>query len=375
MSLNDDVNNEFTETPPGVTVPAEIPQAMDQPVIVESTTSGDDLAELEEVDAVDIILKTTIEGVDQYDKLADVSKTILAAEAISRSDVVSLFAAMDDEEFAKRFTDSTSSIIGFTSTSTKTNLTEAQRFLEAELSTQRENLKLASVEAVSKARVRAIERINRLDEEIPKLSERLRELIRVASTDFSIAQQSKSALFYMAEKRTTVQDGVEAERIEKVLYDIRTVSLTSYPARDASVINGNGSELWSELYALSTDLLQTVKLAVIRNNYRESSKDAITRAWFSPEAKCPERSNEHCDSYYDFLSLLTSNILLMQLENIQQTASVVKAELEEDRNHSLKALSSLSNDIRQAMSFVRKTETLVNLAPPALSIIRAILTQ
>ena len=375
MSLNDDVNNEFTETPPGVTVPAEIPQAMDEPVIVESTTSGDDLAELEEVDAIDIILKTTIDGVDQYDKLADVSKTILAAESISRSDVVSLFAAMDSEEFAQRFTDSTSSINGFTSTSTKTNLAEAQSFLEAELNTQRENLKIASVEAVSKARVHAIERINRLDEEIPNLSARLRELIRVASSDFSIAQQSKSALFYVAEKTTTVKDGVEVDKIEKVLYDIRTISLTSYPARYGTVINGSDGELWCELHALSTELLQTVKLAVIRNNYRESSKDSITRAWFSPESLHQERSNESCDSYYDFLSLLTSNVLLMQLENIQQTASVVKAELEEDKDHSLKALSSLSADIRQAMSFVRKTETLVNLASPALSIFRTILTQ
>lgn len=379
MSLNAETNDEFVEIEPGMTTPDEVPVVQTAEIVVDVTPTGDEdpLNKLEEVDPNDVILKTTIDGIDQYDRLAEVSKTILAAESISRSDVEGLFASLDSEEFASRFTEGVSTLVGFTTSKTKTNLEETQAFIDAELNRTKNRIAEDTKNVIAQVLVSVKEKLTKLEENLPALIDRSAQVAKMAAADYDIARNSTTALYYFSSKLERKTDEGGITYLENKLYDIRSLCLDGYPGRDISEAHDGLFRGFKNIATLAEETQRLIKRAVTKNNFsapngRLSGSSRLSHEWFRGDTG---QYDYFAGSYYALLSLLMGNAITLQLENIQKAVIDAQLSIGSWSADSIRDLENLNGNIHTAMTFVKKSEMLLTLVQPLLEQFRVILTK
>lgn len=376
MSLNEETNSEFIEVEPGMTAPDELPPTQTSQVVIDASPTGDEdnQTALEEIDPNDITLKTTIDGINQYDRLVDVSRVILSAESISRADVQGLFAAMDSEEFASRFTEGVSTLVGFTTSRTRTNLEETQAFIEAELKNTKNKVAEDTKNVIIQVLASLKEKLTKLEENLPGMIERSAQMAKVAIADYDIARNSKSALYYYSSKLVRKTDEGEIPYLDNKLYDIRSLCLDGYPGNDISEYHDGLFRSFKDISALAEETQRLIKRAVTKSNFIASTGKAavLPQDWFHGENR---DYGFFAGSYYALLSLLMSNAITVQLENIQKAVVHAQLSIEKWDCDSIDAIERLNGNVNTAMSFVKKTEMLLTLVPSFLDQFRVILTK
>lgn len=368
MSLNEDTVNEFVETTPGLTPVVELPTpAPDTTVIVDTNlTEEDDSEALSEFDASSLVLKTTIDQKDHYDRLVDVSKAILAAESISRSDIEHLFAAMDDPELASQFTSEVSTLYGFTSSKTRTNLDSTKQFISTALKQRKDSLDATRSEITTTAVNHITRLLDKVSQESAEMAEESSRLARIAQEAYAAARKSTNALFY----RAVELKNEEGTRIEKSLFDIRTMSLVGYPAADASDAFDDLLNYSADYNHLGAKLIDIEKRAHLLSAYVESPTLSGSLYWFTDDA---QGDKNPMLSYYDHLELLSSNSLTTTLENFSNRAAESRAALAKSEGITLSDLSRLGDQLKIAMSFIRSAHAYFKFSDSVIAQFRTVL--
>jgi len=139
MSLNDETLNTLQDTD-GITEPADITSTGDTPMIV-TATPGEEADEenlLAHIEDYELWVKTVEDDQTQLHSLDKVAQLVLGAESISRADVERILGGLNNTGLQERLEENVSSIAGFTSSATKTNLQETQQFLKEEVQAQQQ---------------------------------------------------------------------------------------------------------------------------------------------------------------------------------------------------------------------------------------------
>lgn len=231
MSLNDDTLNTLQDTD-GITEPADITSTGDTPMIV-TATPGEEADEenlLAHIEDYELWVKTVEDDQTQLHSLDKVAQLVLGAESISRADVERILGSLNNTGFQERLEENVSSIAGFTSSATQTNLQETQQFLKEEVQAQQQ--------AVTQSFMRRIT-VEQLDEAV-LMSERVHAFLTEFETKVQTltldavealkqANLSQNYLAYVKTQETT--NGVLEEKID--LVDLRHLGFSNYLTDEA----------------------------------------------------------------------------------------------------------------------------------------------
>ncbi len=231
MSLNDETLDTFQDTD-GITEPADITSTGDTPMIV-TATPGEEADEenlLAHIEDYELWVKTVEDDQTQLHSLDKVAQLVLGAESISRADVERILGSLNNTGLQERLEENVSSIAGFTSSATKTNLQETQQFLKEEVQAQQQ--------AVTQSFMRRVT-VEQLDEAV-LMSERIQAFLTQFETKVQTltldavealkqANLSQNYLAYIKTQETT--NGVLEEKID--LVDLRHLGFSNYLTDEA----------------------------------------------------------------------------------------------------------------------------------------------
>jgi hypothetical protein len=238
--LNDEVLNEFKapeDAGDGITEPNGVPGKTDQDVVVLDTDTNlpvtEDVDFLPFLEEQEVWIKNTEDNEEQLFKLQDVANTIMATESISRTEVADAFASISNDALLSQFTEEVSSLAGFTTLATSTNLEETQQFFgrraeeaKAAVATQYQQIRNNDHQTV---RDSAATFLNYVRELIPVLDGIQKEAVAA----HQIAMNSKNGNVLIAEKHGSEQK----PSFEKKLVDIRYMDY-GYISRKVSCLLG-----------------------------------------------------------------------------------------------------------------------------------------
>lgn len=375
MLLNDDVLNEYKDDAPGLSQPSELPAPAaktEDLVVVEAGQSEiDDSAALAELKVTDVVLKTTVDEEDQYDKMVDVSKHILAAESISRADVEALFAAMDSEEFAEGFTKDVGTLYGFTTLSTTTNLREAKIYLEKTLQDKKQSIDAATAEMIEKSTANSKIVVSELISTLKQLAEKSAAASVAASAAYVTARASKNALFY-----SSSIDG--NGRKSSSLYDVRTVWLNSYQITELSHSFGEFLSFAKDYLEAATRVHRALEVSTSLSCQRElanlgSLENVVQQNWFGNrhDSDLPEPKR----SYYENLELLSSNAITSLADLLVERLDLVATMLEKNESITLSGLSALDDQLIPTAVFAKQANLYIDLSMKMIEIFTVVLEE
>ena len=231
MSLNDETLNTLQDTD-GITEPSDIVSTGDNPMIV-TATPGEEVDEenlLAHIEDYEIWVKTVENNHAQLHSLDKVAQLVLGAESISRADVERILASLSNDSFQERLEENVSSIAGFTSMATQTNLEETQQFVKAELQAQQQALTNSFMSRITLSQLEeTVLMTERIHAFLKTLEARVQTLTLDSVEALKQANLSQNYLAYVRTKETV--NGVEQDKVD--LIDIRHLGFGNYSADEA----------------------------------------------------------------------------------------------------------------------------------------------
>lgn len=228
VGLNADVFDELGQD--GITEPSEVnASAQDNLIVVTGDvedTDGESL--LDAMDEYDIVIQTADDKKIYLDRLEDVSQDILAAEAISYADVVSVLSSMaanESEESVsftlKQYEEQAVPLNALTEQRSTAGKVETKRFIEKEIRVNREKYEQSINDFITENYETFMSRLERFVPYIEKTIEEQKECTGKALSFLSRANESKNFNVFIL--RTE-----EHNVTERKLTDLRLAPFSSY---------------------------------------------------------------------------------------------------------------------------------------------------
>ena len=231
MSLNDDTLNTLQDTD-GITEPADITTTGDAPMIV-TATPGEEADEenlLAHIEDYELWVKTVEDEHTQLHSLDKVAQLVLGAESISRADVERILGSVNNTGFQERLEENVSSIAGFTSSATQTNLQETQQFLKNEVQAQQQ---AATQSFMRQVTVSQLEEAVLMSERVQAFLVQFEATVQTLTLDaveaLKQANLSQNYLAYVKTQETV--NGVLEEKVD--LVDLRQLGFSNYAVDEA----------------------------------------------------------------------------------------------------------------------------------------------
>lgn len=370
QNLNDETLAEFNTDGAGVTEPGEVKASVGSRVAITDTTKttgtdSDDELDLLALGEYDTWVKTIENEEEQLNRIEEVAKDILVAESISRSDIERIFSELDNVDFTNQFTEGVSTVAGFTSSLTKTNLEETQLFFKKNITERKEKInshykaflveKMADVKAsTDTVKTAAV-----------KTSTRLNALMALAQAASTKARNSNNYLCYVAER--CGDEGSENFKIEKKLTDLRNLPFNSWETGDiAEMLVGIPAAVISDF----NHAYQAAKPFLNRfNSYKsihrnQEANQVIQRdlAQMFREA-CPY---EHT-TYFTLLALFSSPVLGQSVEAMMTDIDIAFGTINEESEELGVQLSTALYNLYISGMFINAVDSLT--MPAELAII------